>query len=79
MSKQIAIHSTDELDKYKNTILENLNKYWYYHPWGQVRVNEDGVTRWYTKEGGKMSFLIPKVDYETLRQTIDGLVLDTIL
>ena len=54
-------------------------KYWYYHPWGQVGVNEDGVTRWYTKEGGKMSFLIPKVDYETLRQTIDGLVLDTIL
>ena len=26
MSKQIIVHNTDELDKYKNTILDNLNK-----------------------------------------------------
>lgn len=25
MSKQIIVHNTDELDKYKNTILDNLN------------------------------------------------------
>lgn len=25
MSKQIVVHNIDELDKYKNTILDNLN------------------------------------------------------
>ena len=49
--------------------------YWNLHPHGRVTVDDEGVTWWNTEEGGKQTYLLPREDYETVRQTIDDLVL----
>jgi len=49
--------------------------YWNLHPYGRVTVDDDGVTRWHAEEGGMHSYLLPREDYDTVRQIIDGLVL----
>ncbi len=49
--------------------------YWNLHPYGRVSVDDEGVTRWHAEESGKHSYLLPREDYETVRQIIDDLVL----
>ena len=49
--------------------------YWNLHPWGRVTVDDGGITAWHAEEGGKQSYLLPREDYEIIRQTIDDLVL----
>lgn len=48
--------------------------YWSYHTFGKISVDEEYVTHWYPQEGGKHTYLLPKVDYEAIRQVIDDLV-----
>ncbi len=49
--------------------------YWNLHPYGRVTVDDEGVTWWHAEEGGKHSYLLPREDYDTVRQIIDNLVL----
>lgn len=49
--------------------------YWNLHPFGRVTVDDEGITKWHAEEGGRQSYLLPREDYETVRQIIDGLVL----
>lgn len=49
--------------------------YWNLHPYGRVTVDDEGVTWWQPEEGGKQTYLLPREDYETVRQIIDDLVL----
>ena len=48
--------------------------YWYYHPYGRVSVDDEGVTTWHKDPQGRHTYLIPKVDYEAVRAEIDALV-----
>lgn len=50
------------------------NTYWYYHEYGKITVGDDFVTRWEKDENKKHTYLLPKVDYEVIRQVIDDLV-----
>jgi len=48
--------------------------YWYYHPYGRICVDDEGITSWHPDQQGKHTYLIPKVDYESVRTEIDELV-----
>jgi len=48
--------------------------YWYYHPYGRVSVNDEGITSWHPDPQGKHTYLIPKVDYEDIRAEIDAIL-----
>lgn len=50
--------------------------YGYYnlHPWGKVTVDEIGVTTWSPAEGGQHTYLLPNMDYDVIRDTINELV-----
>lgn len=50
------------------------NQYWNYHEFGQITVDDEGITHWSKKENGRQSFLLPKVNYEEIRSTIDHLI-----
>ena len=49
-------------------------KYWNYHEFGRITVDDKIITHWNREEGGKQTYLLPKVDYEEIRQVIDDLV-----
>lgn len=49
--------------------------YYYLHPWGRIRVDDEAVTHWQKDEKGKHTYLIPRVEYDEVRSTIDQLVL----
>jgi len=49
-------------------------QYWYYHPWGKITVDDEGITTWNPQEDGMHTYLIPKYDYDMVCQTIDDLV-----
>ena len=49
-------------------------KYWNYHEFGRITVDDDGITHWIREENGKQSYLLPKADYEDIRRVIDDLV-----
>lgn len=46
--------------------------YWNYHELGRITVGDDLVTRWSHDGSCKHTYLMPKVDYEDVRQVIDG-------
>lgn len=50
-------------------------KYWNYHEPGRITVDDTGITRWNREQNGSQSYLLPKTDYEELRQIIDDLIL----
>ena len=50
-------------------------RYWNYHEFGRVTVDDAGITHWSREENGRQSYLLPKTDYEEIRQIIDELVL----
>ncbi len=48
--------------------------YWNYHEFGKISVDDEFVTHWSKDENGKHSYLLPKVDYEIIRQVMDDLI-----
>ena len=48
--------------------------YWHYHEFGRITVDDDLVTHWHREEGGKHTYLMPKTDYEEIRQIMDDLI-----
>lgn len=48
--------------------------YWNYHSYGRITVNDEFVTHWNPSAEYKHTYLLPKADYETVRQVIDDLV-----
>ncbi|MBO5481145.1 MAG: nucleoside hydrolase [Clostridia bacterium] len=50
------------------------NTYWNYHAFGKVQIDNELVTHWTADKTGKQTYLLPKVDYEEIRQVIDDLV-----
>ena len=49
-------------------------EYWNYHAFGRVTVDDEFVTRWSPSDEYRHTYLLPKADYETIRQVIDDLV-----
>jgi len=49
--------------------------YWNYHEYGRVTVDDEYVTHWNREEGGKHTYMLPKVDYEEIRKIMDDLIL----
>ena len=50
------------------------DRYWHYHEYGQVTVDDEGITHWNKKENGAHSYLLPRADYEEIRSCIDDLI-----
>lgn len=48
--------------------------YWNYHAFGQITVDDEYVTHWHESAKHRHTYLLPKVDYETIRRAIDDLV-----
>ncbi|MBR5446213.1 MAG: nucleoside hydrolase [Clostridia bacterium] len=48
--------------------------YWNYHEYGRVWVDENLVTHWKPDAEYRHTYLLPKTDYEVIRQVIDDLV-----
>lgn len=48
--------------------------YWSYHAYGKISVDQDFVTHWTPCAGGKHTYLLPKEDYEVIRQVMDDLI-----
>ena len=48
--------------------------YWNLHPHGRVTVDDSGVTAWHAEEGAKQTYLLPREDYDVIRDIINGLV-----
>lgn len=48
--------------------------YWFLHPYGRITVDDGGITRWQEDNTARHTYLIPKVDYDTVTATIDELV-----
>lgn len=48
--------------------------YWYYHEAGRIEVDADLVTHWTPDDTARHTYLLPKTDYETIRQVIDDLL-----
>lgn len=53
--------------------------YWNLHPWGRIDVDDEGVTTWYADTNCKHSYLLPREDYDTIRQVIDNIVMPNII
>ncbi len=49
-------------------------QYWNYHEFGRVTVDNEFVTHWQPSCEYRHSYLLPKVNYEEIRQIIDDLV-----
>lgn len=49
-------------------------KYWRYHEYGRIRVDDALVTRFENDGERRHTYLLPKVDYEDIRKVIDDLV-----
>ncbi len=50
--------------------------YWNYRPYGRTIVDDSGAIRWVPGETGRHTCLLPRMDYEAVRQVIDELVLE---
>lgn len=50
------------------------NKYWNYHEFGQVFIDENFVTRFKKDANYRHSYLLPKTDYEEIRQIMDDII-----
>ena len=51
-------------------------QYWNLHEYGCVIVDADGVTTWQPKAGGRHTYLLPRADYDEVREVIDRLVIE---
>lgn len=48
--------------------------YWHLHEFGKISVDEELVTHWEKSSTSKHSYLLPKTDYEEIREVIDELI-----
>ena len=48
--------------------------YWNYHEYGKVSVDENFVTSWSRNESYKHTYLLPKSDYNDIRDVIDNIL-----
>ena len=76
LAYEVHNHDTGRFSWDHTAILEAVRpgNYWNYHEYGRVTVDEEYITHWQPQEGGKHTYLLPKVDYEAIRQVIDDLV-----
>ena len=49
-------------------------RYWNYHAFGRVSVDEEFVTRWTPDASRRHTYLLPKVDYADIRKVIDDII-----
>lgn len=49
-------------------------KYWNLHAFGKISVDRDMVTHWSKCDSWRHTYLLPKMDYEDIRQDIDDLL-----
>ena len=49
-------------------------KYWNYHAFGRITVDDEFVTHWHPDGTYKHTYLLPKADYEDIRKTIDDIL-----
>ena len=49
-------------------------KYWNYHAFGRITVDDEFVTHWSADSTRRHTYLLPKVDYEDIRKTIDDII-----
>ncbi len=49
--------------------------YWNLHAYGRIRVDDSGITTWHPEGNGKHTYLLPAADYDSIRNTIDSLVI----
>ena len=49
--------------------------YWNLHPWGHIDIDNKGITTWRPEKDGKHTYLLPREDYDTIRQIIDDIVM----
>lgn len=73
---QLHNHDTGRCSWDHTAVLEAVRpgRYWHPHAFGRITVDTDMVTHWHAEEGARQSYLLPKVDYEEIRQTIDDLL-----
>lgn len=50
------------------------NRYWNYHEFGRITVDEELVTHWNPDPSRRHTYLLPKVDYKDISRIIDDLV-----
>ena len=57
-------------------ILEAIRpgKYWSYHSYGKISVDESCITHWHHDDTCRHTYLLPKADYEEIRRIIDDIV-----
>lgn len=50
------------------------NVYWNLHEFGKISIDQDMITHWNKSPDGKHTYLLPKKDYEEIRQELDRLL-----
>lgn len=50
-------------------------RYWNLHEPGKIRIDDAGVTTWHPEAGGLHTYLLPRADYDEVREVIDGLII----
>ena len=60
----------------QTAVLEAIRpgKYWNYHAFGKVSVDDEFVTHWHKDDNFRHTYFLPKTDDEEIRQVIDDLV-----
>lgn len=49
-------------------------KYWYYHKFGRIAVDNELVTHWSPDNDCRHTYILPKEDYEDIRKVIDAII-----
>jgi inosine-uridine nucleoside N-ribohydrolase len=50
------------------------NRYWNFHEYGKISVDQEMVTHWSSNDEYRHTYLLPKTDYEEIRRIIDDLL-----
>lgn len=76
LAYEIHNHGTGRNSWDHTAMLEAIrpDTYWNYHAYGRIWVDDNLVTHWKPEEGCRHTYLLPRADYEDIRQVIDDLV-----
>ncbi|MBR2353416.1 MAG: nucleoside hydrolase [Clostridia bacterium] len=76
MAYELHNHGKGRCSWDHTAVLEAIrpDRYWSYHADGHISVDDEGITHWHRAENGKHTYLLPKVDYEEIREVIDSIV-----
>ncbi len=60
----------------QTAVLEGVRpgQYFNYHEYGRIHVTDDGITEWVPESGGRMTFLVPKVNLLDVRAVINDMI-----